>query len=54
MDLIPIPVLAGPSAVHNSLQAQLRHCQAVYAAQPSEQNRYRLVRLERLLQEISG
>ena len=54
MTLIPIPVLAGSSAVHNSLTAQLRHCQAVYAAVPSEHNRYQVVRLERLLQEMLG
>jgi hypothetical protein len=54
MTLIPIPVLAGSSAVHNSLAAQLRHCQAMYAAVPSEHNRYQVVRLERLVQDMLG
>ena len=54
MPLIPIPVLTGSSAVHNSLAAQLRHCQAMYAAVPSEHNRYQVVRLERLLQDMMG
>ena len=54
MDLIPIPVLAGSQTVHHSLAVQLRQCQAVYAAVPSEQNRYQVVRLERLLREILG
>ena len=54
MDLIPIPVLAGSQAVHHSLAAQLRQCQAMDAAVPSEHNRYQVVRLERLLREISG
>ena len=54
MDLIPIPVLAGSQAVHHSLAVQLRQCQAMVAAEPSEHNRYQVVRLERLLQEIRG
>ena len=54
MNLIPIPVLAGSQAVHHSLAVQLRQCQAVDAAVPSEHNRYQVVRLERLLREISG
>ena len=54
MTLIPIPVLAGSSAVHHSLAAQLRHCQAMYAAVPNEYNRYQLVRLELMLQEMRG
>jgi murein endopeptidase len=54
MDLIPIPVLAGSQAVQHSLAVQLRQCQAVYAAVPSEHNRYQVVRLERLLREILG
>ena len=54
MTLMPIPVLAGSSAVHNSLAAQLHHCQAMVAAVPSEHNRYQVVRLERLLQDMLG
>jgi hypothetical protein len=38
--------------VRQGLEAQLRQCWAMYSAVPSEANRYQLVRLERLLQEI--
>ena len=38
--------------VRQGLEAQLRQCWAMYDAVPSEANRYQLVRLERLLQEI--
>ena len=38
--------------VRQGLEAQLRQCWAMYNAVPSEANRYLLVRLERLLQEI--
>ena len=38
--------------VRQGLEAQLRQCWAMYSAIPSEANRYQLVRLERLLQEI--
>jgi len=38
--------------VRQGLEAQLRQCWAMYNALPSEANRYQLVRLERLLQEI--
>ena len=38
--------------VRQGLEAQLRQCWAMYNAVPSEANRYQLVRLERLLQEI--
>ncbi|MBW0182068.1 MAG: hypothetical protein KXJ50_13475 [Vulcanococcus sp.] len=38
--------------VRQGLEAQLRQCWAIYTAVPSEANRYQLVRLERLLQEI--
>ena len=38
--------------VRMCLEAQLRQCWAMYNAVPSEANRYQLVRLERLLQEI--
>ena len=54
MDLIPVPVIAGSQAVHQSLTVQLRQCQAMDAAVPSEHNRYQVVRLERPLREISG
>lgn len=54
MDLIPIPVLVGSQAVHHTLAVRLRQCQVKYASEPSEHNRYQVVRLERLLQEIRG
>ena len=38
--------------VRQGLEAQLRQCWAMYAALPTEANRYQLVRLERLLMEI--
>ncbi len=38
--------------VRQGLKAQLRQCWAMYAALPTEANRYQLVRLERLLMEI--
>jgi len=38
--------------VRQGLEAQLRQCWAMYAALPTEANRYQLVRLERLLQQI--
>ena len=38
--------------VRQGLEAQLRQCWAMYNAVPSEANRYQLVRLERLLQDI--
>ncbi len=38
--------------VRLGLEAQLRQCWAVYGALPSEHNRYQLVRLERMLQEL--
>ena len=38
--------------VRQGLEAQLRQFWAMYSAVPSEANRYQLVRLERLLQEI--
>jgi hypothetical protein len=38
--------------VRQGLEAQLRQCWAMYSALPTEANRYQLVRLERLLQEI--
>ena len=38
--------------VRLGLDAQLHQCWAKYSAVPSEANRYQLVRLERLLQEI--
>jgi hypothetical protein len=38
--------------VREGLEAQLRQCWAMYSAVPSEANRYQLVRLEHLLQEI--
>ena len=38
--------------VRQGLEAQLRQCWAMYAALPTESNRYQLVRLERLLMEI--
>ena len=38
--------------VRQGLEAQLRQCWAMYAALPTEANRYQLVRLERLLLEI--
>ena len=38
--------------VRQGLEAQLRQCWAMYSAVPSEANRYQLVRLERLLQDI--
>ena len=38
--------------VRQGLEAQLRQCWAMVNAVPSEANRYQLVRLERLLQEI--
>jgi hypothetical protein len=38
--------------VREGLEAQLRQCWAMYSAVPSEANRYQLLRLERLLQEI--
>ena len=38
--------------VRMGLEAQLRQCWAMYAALPTEANRYQLVRLERLLMEI--
>ena len=38
--------------VRQGLEAQLRQCWAMYTALPTEANRYQLVRLERLLQEI--
>ena len=51
--MLPIPL---PSSHHVpiGLEAQLRQCQARYAAIPSEHNRYQVVRLERLLQEVRG
>jgi len=44
--------LHGGHHVRQGLEAQLRQCWAMYNAIPSEANRYQLVRLERLLQEI--
>ena len=38
--------------VRQGLESQLRQCWAMYAALPTEANRYQLVRLERLLMEI--
>jgi hypothetical protein len=38
--------------VRQGLEAQLRQCWEMYSAVPSEANRYQLVRLERLLQDI--
>ena len=38
--------------VRQGLEAQLRQCWAMYSAVPSEANRYQLVRLERLLQDM--
>jgi hypothetical protein len=38
--------------VRLGLEAQLRQCWAMYSALPTEANRYQLVRLERLLQEV--
>ena len=38
--------------VRQGLEAQLRQCWAMYSAVPSEANRYQLVRLERLLQDL--
>ena len=38
--------------VRQGLEAQRRQCWAMYNAVPSEANRYQLVRLERLLQNI--
>ena len=38
--------------VRHGLEAQLRQCCAMYSAMPTEANRYQLVRLERLLQQI--
>ena len=38
--------------VRLGLEAQLRQCCAMYSAMPTEANRYQLVRLERLLQQI--
>ena len=38
--------------VRQGLEAQLRQCWAMYSALPTKENRYQLVRLERLLQEI--
>jgi hypothetical protein len=38
--------------VRKGLEAQLRQCWAMYAALPTEENSYQLVRLERLLMEI--
>jgi len=52
-----LPTLAAISLhschhVRQGLEAQLRQCWAMYNAIPSEANRYQLVRLERLFQEI--
>jgi hypothetical protein len=38
--------------MRQGLEAQLRQCWATYNAVPSEANRYQLVLLERLLQDI--
>jgi len=38
--------------VRQGPEAQMRQCWAMYSAVPSEANRYQLVRLEHLLQEI--
>ena len=38
--------------VRQGLEAQLRQCWAMFNAVPSAANRYQLVRLERLLQDI--
>jgi hypothetical protein len=38
--------------VRVGLEAQLRQCWARYSAVPSDDNRYQLVRLERLLQSL--
>ena len=38
--------------VRQGLEAQLRQSWAMYAALPTEANRYQLLRLERLLMEI--
>ncbi len=38
--------------VRLDLEAELCQCWAMYAAMPTEANRYRLVRLERQLQQI--
>ena len=46
-----IPLHSGHH-VRQGLEAQLHQCWAMYSAVPSEANRYQLVRLERLLQEI--
>jgi hypothetical protein len=38
--------------VRQGLEAQVRQCWGMYSALPTQANRYQLVRLERLLQEI--
>jgi len=55
MTFTPTPATMPLHSHHNvrqGLEAQLRQCWAMYSAVPSEANRYQLVRLERLLQEI--
>ncbi len=46
------PTLTAIPIHSQGLEAQLRQCWAMYNAVPSEANRYQLVRMERLLQEI--
>ena len=46
---IPLP---SHHHVRIGLEAQLRQCWAIYSALPTEANRYQLVRLERLLQQM--
>jgi len=55
MDFQPSPAIHPLHSRHHvrlGLEAQLRQCWAMYAALPTEANRYQLVRLERLLMEI--
>lgn len=54
MALIPILLRAAEQPVALSLGCQLQHCRASYEAVPNEHNRYQVVRLERLLREISS
>ena len=39
--------------VRQGLEAQLRQLRAIYKSRPNEVNRYQMVRLERLLAEVS-